>query len=155
MLVSPPQGAPLLSGVKRLLRGPRHERLDQSPPEGAYNPPLPGTTGLDFAELDPNLVVRTGTVWGSSDQLEPYGLALDRWGQDEGVCLGAPGGQDRRHMVAITADGSSVVWTFKREPVMVSPRPWQDVAEGQRSARKRGQVPELDWWRPQPAADRV
>jgi len=57
-------------------------------------------------------------------------------------------------MVAITADGSSIVWTFKRDPVMVSRnrgKSWQKV-EG---LRKSADVPDWSASDLQPVADRV
>jgi len=42
-------------------RGFRHDDFRVSPPSGMYtNPLFTSTTGLDFAELKPNVVVRTG-----------------------------------------------------------------------------------------------
>jgi xyloglucan-specific exo-beta-1,4-glucanase len=153
VLVSPPQGAPLLSGVKDFC-GLRHARLDQSPPEGAYNPPCQETSGLDFAELEPNLVVRTGTVWGFSDKPEPNGLLSTDGGKTWHGFASVPPGAKTGGMVAITADGSSVVWTFKHDPVMVSRdrgKTWQKV----KGLRKSADVPDWSASDLQPAADRV
>jgi photosystem II stability/assembly factor-like uncharacterized protein len=153
VLVSPPEGAPLLSGVKDFC-GLRHARLDQSPPEGAYNPPCQETKGLDFAELEPNLVVRTGTVWGFSDEPEPNGLLSTDGGKTWQGFASVPPGAKTGGMVAITADGSSIVWTFKHDPVMVSRdrgKTWQKV-EG---LRESADVPDWSASDLQPAADRV
>jgi photosystem II stability/assembly factor-like uncharacterized protein len=153
VLVSPPEGAPLLSGVKDFC-GLRHARLDQSPPEGAYNPPCQETKGLDFAELEPNLVVRTGTVWGFSDKPEPNGLLSTDGGKTWQGFASVPPGAKTGGIVAITADGSSVVWTFKHDPVMVSRdrgKTWQKV-EG---LRESADVPDWSASDLQPAADRV
>ena len=153
VLVSPPEGAPLLSGVKDFC-GLRHASLDQTPPEGAYNPPCQETTGLDFAELEPNLVVRTGTVWGFSDEPEPNGLLSTDGGKTWQAFASVPPGAKTGGMVAITADGSSVIWTFKHDPVMVSRdrgKTWQKV-EGLRAS---AEVPDWSASDLQPAADRV
>jgi xyloglucan-specific exo-beta-1,4-glucanase len=122
VLVSPPVGAPLLSGVKDFC-GLVHASLDQSPPEGAYNPPCQETTGLDFAERDPKLVVRTGTVWGFSDEPEPNGLLSTDGGKTWHGFASVPPGAKTGGTVAITADGSSMVWSFKHDPVMLSRDP--------------------------------
>jgi photosystem II stability/assembly factor-like uncharacterized protein len=153
LLVSPPQGAPLLSGVKDFC-GLRHATLDQSPLEGTYNPPCQETTGLDFAELAPNLVVRTGTVWGFSEKPEPNGLLSTDGGQTWQGFASVPPGAKTGGMVAITADGSSVVWTFKHNPTMVSRdrgNTWQQV----RGVRESADVPDWSASDLQPAADRV
>jgi photosystem II stability/assembly factor-like uncharacterized protein len=153
VLVSPPRGAPLLSGVKDFC-GLRHPKLDESPPEGAYNPPCQETTGLDFAELEPNVVVRTGTVWGFSEKPEPNGLLSTDGGKTWQAFASVPPGAKAGGMVAITADGSSVVWTFKHEPVMISRdrgKTWQKVT----GLRESADVPDWSVNDLQPAADRV
>ena len=153
VLVSPPQGAPLLSGLKDFC-GLRHESLDQSPPEGAYNPPCQETSGLDFAELAPNLVVRTGTVWGFSKKAEPNGLLSTDGGKNWQGFASVPTGAKTGGMVAITADGRSLVWTFKHDPAMVSRdrgKSWHKI-EG---LRENADVPDWSACDLQPAADRV
>jgi hypothetical protein len=134
--------------------GLRHATLDQSPLEGTYNPPCQETTGLDFAELAPNLVVRTGTVWGFSEKPEPNGLLSTDGGQTWQGFASVPPGAKSGGMVAITADGSSVVWTFKHNPTMVSRdrgNTWQQV----RGVRESADVPDWSASDLQPAADRV
>jgi photosystem II stability/assembly factor-like uncharacterized protein len=153
VLVSPPKGAPLLSGVKDFC-GLRHVSLDQSPPEGAYNPPCQETTGLDFAERNPNVLVRTGTVWGHSDKPEPNGLLSTDGGETWQGFATVPPGAKTGGMVAITADGTSIVWTFKHDPAMVSRdrgKTWQKV----NGLRKSADVPDWSASDLQPAADRV
>jgi xyloglucan-specific exo-beta-1,4-glucanase len=153
LLVSPPEGAPLLSGVKDFC-GLRHTSLDQSPLEGAYNPPCQETSGLDFAELAPSLVVRTGTVWGFSKTPEPNGLLSTDGGKTWQGFASVPPGAKTGGMVAVTADGSSLVWTFKRDPTMVSQdrgKTWQKVG----GLRESAEVPDWSANDLQPAADRV
>jgi len=153
VLVSPPEGAPLLSGVKDFC-GLRHARLDQSPREGAYNPPCQETSGLDFAEFQPNLVVRTGTVWGFSDKPEPNGLLSIDGGKTWQGFASVPPGAKTGGMVAITADGDSIVWTFKHDPMVVSRdrgRTWQEV----KGLRESADVPNWSASDLQPAADCV
>lgn len=153
VLVSPPEGAPLLSGVKDFC-GLRHEDLDQSPSRGAYNPPCQETTGLDFAELQPSLVVRTGTVWGFSDQPEPHGAISKDGGLNWTGFSSEPPGAKSGGMVAMTADGSSLVWVFKHHRAVVSKdhgKTWKPV-EG---LRPSADVPDWSAYDLQPAADRV
>jgi len=153
VLVSPPNGAPLLSGVKDFC-GLYHARLDQTPADGAYNPPCQETTGLDVAELVPNLVVRTGTVWGFSEKQEPNGQFSTDGGKTWQGFPSVPPGAETGGMVALTADGSSIVWSFKRAPMRVSRdrgRTWQKV-EGM---RETADVPDWSANDLQPVADRV
>jgi photosystem II stability/assembly factor-like uncharacterized protein len=153
VLVSPPQGVPLFSGVKDFC-GLRHSRLDQSPSEGAYNPPCQETTGLDFAELDPKVVVRTGTVWGFADEPEPNGLLSTDGGKTWQAFASVPPAAKTGGMVAITADGSSIVWTFKHDATTVSRdrgKTWQK-AQG---LRESADVPDWSANDLQPVADRV
>jgi photosystem II stability/assembly factor-like uncharacterized protein len=59
-LLSPSAGAHLLSGFGDI-GGFVHEDLDQSPPQGMYNHPMFGNTNtLDYAERQPNVIVRSG-----------------------------------------------------------------------------------------------
>lgn len=153
VLVSPPAGAPLLSGLKDFC-GLRHDSLDQSPPAGAYNPPCQETSGLDFAELEPSLVVRTGTVWGFSERPEPHGAFSTDGGSSWTAFPQEPTGAETGGMVAITAKGESIVWVFKHHPAVVSRdrgKTWQPV-EGLRDS---ADVPGWAGHDLQPAADRV
>lgn len=153
VLVSPPRGAPLLSGVKDFC-GLRHERLDRTPPQGAYKPPCQETTGLDFAELKSDVVVRAGTVWGHAEEPEPNGLLSADGGKTWQGFESVPAGAKTGGMLAITADGSSIVWTFKHDPAMVSRdhgKTWRKV-EG---LRENADVPDWSASDLQPAADRV
>lgn len=153
VLVSPNGGAPLLSGVKDFC-GLRHAQLDQTPPEGAYNPPCQETTGLDVAEFAPNLVVRAGTVWGFTDKVEPNGVVSTDGGKTWQEFPTAPPGAKTGGMLALTADGSSIVWTFKHDPVRVSRdrgKSWQKVT----GLRASAEVPDWSASDLQPAADRV
>ena len=60
-LASPPSGPPLLSALGDIA-GFRHDDLDASPSQGMFeNPSFGNTTGLDFAENQPEVVLRVGT----------------------------------------------------------------------------------------------
>jgi photosystem II stability/assembly factor-like uncharacterized protein len=154
VLVSPPAGAPLLSGVADIC-GLRHEDLDHSPSYGAYDPACQGTTGLDFAERDPNLFVRTGTVWAfGPGPHDPHGVLSTDGGKTWRGFPQEPPGAERGGMVAITADGSSIVWTMKDSPPVYSRdrgQTWQAVKGVRRSAK----LPDWTAMDLQPAADRV
>ena len=153
VLVSPPAGAPLLSGVADIC-GLRHDDLDKSPADGAYNPPCAGGTGLDYAESDPNIVVRTGTIWGFGPVKDPHGsISLDGGKTWKGFAK-EPAGAERGGMVAITADASSIVWTMKDgAPVCSKDRgqTWQNV----KGLRKGATLADWTGMDLQPVADRV
>jgi photosystem II stability/assembly factor-like uncharacterized protein len=61
-LASPPQGPHLYSGFGDI-GGFAHDDLDKTPAGGMFtNPVFNNTNSIDFAELAPNVVVRSGTV---------------------------------------------------------------------------------------------
>ncbi len=150
ILVSPPNGAPLLSGVGDIC-GFRHDDLDKAPPTGFYqNPSCNGTTGLDYAASNPDLFVRVGRVW---DKVKHGAFSTDggrRWSP----FLSEPSdGPETGGLVAVTADGKSWVWSMKGAPVCFTKdrsRSWTTV-KGAPFASKVA-----DWanFNIQPAADR-
>lgn len=107
-LISPPQGAHLLSVVSDI-SGFRHEDINQSPIHGFFiNPQLGTSTGIDFAALDPNIVVRVGY----GDAKAPRGgYSLDNglsWKPFASEPRTSRSGAGR---IAISADGKIVVWS--------------------------------------------
>ena len=153
VLVSPPSGAPLLSGVADIC-GLRHDDLDKSPATGAYKPACQNGTGLDFAESDPNIMVRAGTIWGFDPIKDPHGsISLDGGKTWKGFAK-EPVGAERGGMVAMTADGGSIVWTMKDgTPVCSKDRgqTWQNV----KGLRKGSTLADWTGMDLQPVADRV
>jgi hypothetical protein len=108
-LVSPPTGAPLLSGVGDIA-GFRHDDLDISPSGGFFGNPIFGnTTSLDFAELAPNIVVRVGTPSGG--QAGAYstdgGTTWTGFATAPPVTGNAPASSGS---IAVSADGGAFVW---------------------------------------------
>ena len=104
-LVSPPQGAHLLSGLSDI-GGFRHDNLAVSPAGGMFtNPTSSNTDSIDFAEKDPMLVARVGR--------DGRGTA-GAFSVDNGVTwtpfASAPVGSNDSGSVAVSADGSSMVW---------------------------------------------
>ena len=57
-LISPPSGAPLISSMGDI-GGFRHEDLNKAP-QMITNPHIVSSTDLDYAETNPNLIVRVG-----------------------------------------------------------------------------------------------
>ncbi|MFE9025238.1 cellulose binding domain-containing protein [Streptomyces iakyrus] len=103
-LASPPSGAPLLSALGDI-GGFRHTDLTKVPSMMFTQPNFTTTTSLDFAESDPNTVVRTGNL----DSGPHIAFSTDNgahWfaGTD-------PSGVSGGGTVAAAADGSRFVWS--------------------------------------------
>ncbi|MFF3445634.1 cellulose binding domain-containing protein [Streptomyces sp. NPDC002667] len=103
-LVSPPSGAPLLSALGDI-GGFRHTDLTKVPPMMYTSPNLTTTTSLDYAETNPNTVVRVGDL----DSGPHIGFSTDNganWfaGSD-------PSGVTGGGTVAAASDGSRFVWS--------------------------------------------
>ena len=103
-LASPPSGAPLLSALGDI-GGFRHTDLTKVPSMMFTQPNFTTTTSLDFAESNPNTVVRTGNL----DSGPHIAFSTDNganWfaGTD-------PSGVSGGGTVASAADGSRFVWS--------------------------------------------
>ncbi|GGY42442.1 cellulose binding domain-containing protein [Streptomyces djakartensis] len=103
-LASPPSGAPLLSALGDV-GGFRHTDLTKVPSMMFTQPNFTTTTSLDFAESDPNTVVRVGDL----DSGPHIAFSTDNganWfaGKD-------PSGVSGGGTVAAAADGSRFVWS--------------------------------------------
>ncbi len=114
-LASPPSGAPLLS-VMGDICGFRHDDLDQPSPAGMFqNPIFGGGTSLDFAAARPEVVARVGhhaeKQWGA--------LSKDG-GTTWTPFASSPEGAQGAGSVAISADGTSIVWAAKGAATAVS-----------------------------------
>jgi photosystem II stability/assembly factor-like uncharacterized protein len=105
-LISPQAGAHLISGVGDI-GGFRHNDLDRSPPEGMFsNPIFANTESLDFAELDPSFIVRTGTserglrrgAYSTDGATSWTPFAVEPEGQGSGT-------------ISVSSDGGTIVWT--------------------------------------------
>ncbi|GHH93076.1 cellulose binding domain-containing protein [Streptomyces capillispiralis] len=103
-LVSPPSGAPLISALGDV-GGFRHTDLTKVPPMMFTQPNFTSTTSLDFAESNPDTVVRSGNL----DSGPHIAFSTDNganWfaGTD-------PSGVSGGGTVAAAADGSRFVWS--------------------------------------------
>ncbi|GAA3986647.1 cellulose binding domain-containing protein [Streptomyces plumbiresistens] len=103
-LASPPSGAPLLSALGDI-GGFRHTDLTKVPAMMFTSPNFTSTTSLDFAESNPNTVVRVGNL----DSGPHIAFSTDNganWfaGSD-------PSGVSGGGTVAAAADGSGFVWS--------------------------------------------
>lgn len=103
-LASPPSGAPLLSALGDI-GGFRHIDVDAVPPKMFTSPSFTTTTSLDYAETNPNTVVRVG----NNDAAPRIAFSTDNganWWQGS-----EPSGVTGGGTVAAAADGSGFVWS--------------------------------------------
>ncbi len=119
-LCSPASGAPLLSSMWDT-GGFRHENLDTSPQAGSFQPHFGHTTGLDYAELDPQIVVRISGKNGA-------------WSEDNGrswTVFEAPGSSTGEGKVAVSSSGATWIWTPRESGSIVTRdrgRTWETCA---------------------------
>lgn len=107
-LVSPPQGAPLLSGVGDI-DGFRHADLDE-PMLQYTGPRLTNTESLAYAGQAPQIVVRSGTVRHRERNEVRAAYSLDGGSTWTSFASEPPEGEGAGH-IAIAADGKRVIWT--------------------------------------------
>ncbi|HEY1793671.1 MAG TPA: hypothetical protein VGG34_12200 [Opitutaceae bacterium] len=123
-LVSPPEGAPLLSGLGDI-DGFRHDDLDVSPPQGRFGtPPYKNTAHLAFAWARPSVVVRSGNTYKNDQVTGAYSLDGGRtWKAFASEPEGTAGPYWRGEgAITISCDGKTVVWS----PTGVAPHYSQD-----------------------------
>lgn len=110
-LISPPSGPAHLLSVMGDLGGFTHTTLTQSPPQGMdSNPILTTGTGIDFAQNVPLDIVRVGVIGYGAAQKAAGAVSTDgglTWTPFASVPPGITLGQGS---VAISADGSTIVW---------------------------------------------
>jgi hypothetical protein len=108
-LISPPEGAHLISAVGDL-GGFRHDDFDNSPPVGMFSQPIFGnTTALDFGEGNPSLVVRVGTVSGSAAARR--GAISTDGGTTWTPFATEPAASTGAGSIAVSTDGNTIVWS--------------------------------------------
>lgn len=109
-LVSPPSGSShLLSGLGDI-GGFRHEDLTKVQAYGYKSPIFSSTTSIDYAESNPNFVVRVGNVDRTYTTNKACGFSYDggvTWFETTTEPSGIAGGGQ----VAVSADGKSVLWS--------------------------------------------
>ncbi|WP_213456559.1 cellulose-binding domain-containing protein [Rhizomonospora bruguierae] len=107
-LISPPSGASLVSGLGDI-GGFRHTNLDAVPPLMFQQPYFTSTTSLDYAELNPSIMVRAGN-FTDSDRPNDSHAAFSTDGGANWFQGGEPGGVNEGGTIAASADGSRFVW---------------------------------------------
>ena len=113
-LISPPEGAHLLSGVGDI-DGFRHDDLDQSPVAGTFSGQrYSNTEDLAFAGKKPNLIVRTGTGGGRGTNSIIHASISKDGGQTWKTLGSEPPNSGGAGTIAISADGKTIVWTPRR-----------------------------------------
>ena len=106
-LISPPEGAHVLSGLADI-DGFRHDDLDRSPAEGAFaGVRFTTTDDLAFAGANPSVIVRTGSG-GSNVHAAISKDGGRNWNSlaTEPTGFGRGGGN-----ITIAADGKTIVWS--------------------------------------------
>jgi hypothetical protein len=108
-LVSPPEGAPLLS-VMLDACGFRHDDLDVSPKRGIFtNPICASAEDIDFAEKKPSVMARVGAYpWDASKS--PRGALSTDGGATWKQFASEPADCGGMGSVAVSADGAVVLW---------------------------------------------
>ncbi|XRQ05567.1 cellulose binding domain-containing protein [Actinomadura welshii] len=107
-LVSPPSGAPLISGLGDI-GGFRHTDLDAVPRTMFTQPVFTSTTSLDYAEANPGVVVRAGN-FTDADRPDDSHVAFSTDGGANWFQGTEPSGVNNGGTVAAAADGGRFVW---------------------------------------------
>ncbi|CAM3300789.1 hypothetical protein KIPE111705_00645 [Kibdelosporangium persicum] len=108
-LISPPSGAPLISGLGDI-GGFRHDRLDVVPGKVFTSPVFTNTTGLDYAELNPASIVRVGN-FDKAARPNDTRIAFSTDGGSNWFQGAEPAGVTGGGTVAAGADASRFVWS--------------------------------------------
>ncbi|NIK68725.1 sialidase family protein [Paenibacillus sp. BK720] len=117
-LISPPEGAHLISAMGDI-GGFRHVDLDKAPTM-ITNPYFGTSTDLDYAELNPNLIVRVGNAENKDARL---GLSTDNgvtWTPASNAWADADGDKTQGGTVALSANGNTIVWAPKSASADIS-----------------------------------
>ncbi|WP_223829921.1 cellulase family glycosylhydrolase [Paenibacillus arenilitoris] len=107
-LISPPSGAPLISSMGDI-GGFRHEDLNKAP-QMITNPYIVSSTDLDYAETNPNLIVRVGHASNLDARM---GVSTDNgvtWTPAANAWQAADGDHTSGEWVAVSANGDTILW---------------------------------------------
>jgi len=118
-LISPPSGAPLLSALSDI-GGFRHNDVTVVPTQMYNTPVFTTTSSLDFAELSPLLMVRVGSGASNSNGSNNTNIGFSWDGGADWVAQTSAGGNAASGVVALSADGSSIVWSPSNTSVYYS-----------------------------------
>lgn len=107
-LISPPSGAPLLSALGDIA-GFRHDNLDAVPTLPHWSPMGGTNTSIDFAELNPTYIFRTGD--GDTANCEKSAAYSTNGGTSWTKVSKEPAGLTSGGNAAVNANGTRVVWS--------------------------------------------
>ena len=121
-LLSPPGGAQLISAIGDY-GGFVHWDPDKSEPEGNFsNPHFGNTDGIACAGLNPDIIVRVGEATHQNERKKNIGYSLNG-GKSWRSADTMPETESRHGYVAVSADGSTWIWTPQDEiPYMTCDR---------------------------------
>ncbi|MEC0371725.1 xyloglucanase [Paenibacillus chibensis] len=108
-LISPPSGAHLLSSMGDI-GGFRHEDLTKAP-SMITNPYLGTSTDIDYAELNPDMVVRVGNSDGENPRM---GISTDNgktWKPAANAWAAVKDDATQGGHVAVGANGGTILWS--------------------------------------------
>lgn len=118
-LLSPPQGAPLITAIGDYC-GFTHWNPDQPEPAGCFdNPNFGNTNGLACAEKMPEMIVRVGIATRNQSKATNIGYSMDggkSWQPTESM----PKEDSKLGDIAVASDGSFWVWTPDRSAPYVT-----------------------------------
>jgi photosystem II stability/assembly factor-like uncharacterized protein len=116
-LVSPPEGAHLLSGVGDI-DGFQHDSLTTSPAEMFPGPHFGNTEDLSFAGKKPYVLARTGTA-GRNSTAVCAAYSLDQ-GKTWTAFVNNPADDPSAGNITVSADGTTFVWTPRHNSTFVT-----------------------------------
>ena len=116
-LVSPPEGAHLLSGVGDI-DGFQHDSLTISPAEMFPGPHFGNTEDLSFAGKKPNVIARTGTA-NRNGTAVCAAYSLDQ-GKTWTAFANNPADDPSAGNITVSADGTTFVWTPRHNSTFVT-----------------------------------
>ena len=108
-LISPPEGAHLLTGLGDI-DGFRHDDLAASPATTFAGPRFSNTEGLAFAANSPLTIVRIGTGREGTHAA----ISIDGGSTWEALGSDPPGGGQGNGTISLSADARTIVWTPRR-----------------------------------------
>ena len=130
-LLSPPQGAPLVSGLGDI-DGFRHDDLQRTTTQFAKPPRYSNTESLDYAGQQPLLLVRAGHLHHPDPANVRAAYSRDGGSTWTAFTREPPASEgEGRLSIAISADGSRVIWQARGGPHWITDNfggRWQKVS---------------------------
>jgi photosystem II stability/assembly factor-like uncharacterized protein len=115
-LVSPPQGAPLVSGLGDI-DGFRHDDLQRTTTQFARPPRYSNTESLDYAGRQPLLLVRAGHLHHPDPAIVRAAYSRDGGSSWTAFTREPPSSEgEGRLNIAVSADGGRVIWQARGGP---------------------------------------